>query len=127
LVTTELAVLFPIIVVILLSAMQLGLWAYANSAAQAAADHGAEVAATYPQGSAVEDGRVSALNFVHRSGLMRSASAEVVALEGASPAVTVTVRAEFASLFGLLDVRASSTVPFEQLEPDSGAAGVPAP
>lgn len=126
-VTTELAVLFPIIVVILLAAMQLGLWAYANSTAQAAADHGAEVAATYPQGSGVEDGRVSALDFVHRSGLMRTATAEVATLEGVRPSVTVTIRAEFASLFGLLDVRASSTVPFEQLEPDAAAIGAAAP
>lgn len=119
--------LFPIVIIVILATVQLGLWAYANSAAQAAADHGAEVAATYPRGSAIEDGRNSALDFVHRSGLMRSARVEAISTDGARPAVTITIRAEFASVFGLLDVQASSTVPFEQLEPDEVVADAGGP
>lgn len=108
--TTELAILFPIVMAVVLSIMHVALWSHANAVAQAAAEHGAEVAAAF--GADPDEGRVAAEEFVERAGQVGDAIA-VVSMRAAD--VTVTVSGTYPSIFGRLEVSASSTLVIERI------------
>lgn len=112
LVTTELAVLFPVLILVVLGMVQLALSAHANAVAQAAAEHGAEAAASF--GGSADDGEVAAQDFLVLAGQIDDPQIEVFR-DTASAAVIV--RGSYPSVFGRLEVAASASVPVERVVP----------
>lgn len=112
LVTTELALLFPIVVIVVLLIVQVALWSHANAVAQAAAEHGAEVAAAF--GATADDGRTAATGFLDQAGQIDDAVVQAQRVDGQA---SVTVRGTFPSVFGRLDVAATTTIVVEQVVP----------
>lgn len=96
--------------IVVLLIVHVTLWAHANAVAQAAAEHGADVAAAF--GADPDEGRVAAERFVDLAGQVDGAVAVVAP---SATDVTVTVTGTFPSVFGRLDVRASSTVVLERV------------
>lgn len=92
--------------------VQLALSAHANAVAQAAADHGAEAAASY--GASDLDGKAAAQDFLVLAGQIDDPLVEVVRT---SSSAAVVVRGTYPSVFGRLDVAASASVPIEQAIP----------
>lgn len=112
LVTTELALLFPIVVLVVLFIVQAALWSHANAVAQAAAEHGAEVAAAF--GASADDGREAATGFLAQAGQINDPVVQAVRVDGQA---SVTVRGTFPSVFGRLDVAATTTIVVERVAP----------
>ncbi|MEM7093974.1 MAG: TadE family protein [Actinomycetota bacterium] len=110
LVTTELAILFPLVIAVVLVALQLTLWAHARAVAQGAAEHGAEVAAAFDGSS--EDGQRAAEDYLALAGQVDEAS---VRAERGPDSATVTVVGTYPSLFGRLTISATTSVPIERL------------
>ena len=97
-------------VAVVLGIVQVTLWAHANAVAQAAADHGAEVAAALDGTEAA--GEEAAEAFIDSAGLVRDGDA--VANRGTEQ-VTVVVTGSYPSVFGVLQVRASSQLVVERV------------
>jgi Flp pilus assembly protein TadG len=110
--TTELALLFPVVIAIVLGIVQAALWAHANAVAQAAAEYGAEIAAAYD--SDEQAGETAALEFLGQANAIRDGRAQAV-IDTTSQRVTVIVTASYPSVFGSLGVSASSTTVLERL------------
>lgn len=106
------ALLFPILLAIVIGIVQTALWAHATSVAQAAADYGAEIAAAYD--SDAPAGEQAALTFLSQASAVRNGSASA-AIDTATDQVTVTVNAQYPSVFGLLGIEATATTVRERL------------
>jgi len=107
------AVLFPIVIAIVLALVQATLWAHAGAIAQAAADHGVEVASTL--GSSDEAGVDAAQDFVANAGLVRDVSV-LVSAESDSSVVALTVTGSYPTIFGRLSISASAATVREQVD-----------
>lgn len=104
--------LFPVVIAVVLGLVQAALWAHAGAIAQAAADHGVEVAST--AGSTDAAGIDAAQDFVANAGMVRDVSVSVSS--GAdSDLVSMTVSGSYPSVFGSLSVSASSSTVRERL------------
>lgn len=110
LVTTELAVLFPVVMVVVLLIVHTAMWAHANAVAQAAAEHGADVAAAF--GAEPDDGRLAAERFLEVAGQVGGA---IVIVTPSRTEVKVRVIGTYPGVFGRLEVRASSTSVIERV------------
>lgn len=104
--------LFPVLLAIVLGITQTALWAHANAVAQAAAEHGAEVAAAHDSNEAA--GELAAETFLAQARAVRDGDA-VAVIDTASSRVTVTVTATYPSVFGALGVSATTTTVLERL------------
>ena len=102
--------LFPIVMVVVLLIVHVTLWAHANAVAQAAAEHGADIAAAF--GAEPDAGRIAAERFVDLAGQVDDAVAVVVP---SADDVTVIVTGTYPRVFGRLDVQASSTTVLERI------------
>lgn len=106
------AILFPIVIAVVLGIVQAALWAHAGAIAQAAADHGVEVAALL--GSDDATGIAAAQGFVSSAGGLGN-----VAVTASNPAgselVEMTVSGTYPSVFGRLSVTATATTTRERL------------
>lgn len=104
--------LFPIVIAVVLGIVQAALWAHAGAIAQAAADHGVEVASLL--GSDDETGVAAAQDFLRNAGGLHD-----VVVSAANPAgselVEMTVRGSYPSVFGSLSVTATATTVRERL------------
>ena len=108
--TTELAVLFPVVMVVVMLTVHVALWAHANAVAQAAAEHGAEIAAAF--GADPDEGRRAAARFIDLAGQVDDA----IAVVNTGPEnVTVTVTGTYPSVFGRLTVEARTTLVRERI------------
>lgn len=92
--------------------MQGALWAHAGAIAQAAADHGVEVAASL--GADDSDGIAAAEDFAQNAGTLRS-----VSVSAENPAdselVQLTITGSYPTVFGSLWVTATATTVRERL------------
>ena len=113
--TTEIAVLFPIVIAVVLAVVQGALWAHAGAVAQAAADHGVEVAASL--GSDDATGIAAAQDFVNNAGTLTSVLVTANNSSG-SEFVQMTVIGSYPTVFGSLSISATSTTVRERV-PDS--------
>ena len=104
--------LFPVLILVVLGMFQLALSAHANAVAQAAAERGAEAAASF--GASEADGRVAAQDFLVLAGQIDDPRVDVVLTPAAAG---VVVRGTYPSVFGRLDVAASASVPVERVAP----------
>lgn len=106
------AILFPVAVAMVLIIVQGALWAHAGAVAQAAADHGVEVAAAI--GSDDATGIAAAEDFVNNAGALSS-----VVVTTSSPAdsdlVEMTVRGSYPTVFGSFSVTATATTVRERV------------
>ncbi len=95
-----------------LAIVQAALWAHAGAVAQAAADHGVEVAALL--GSDDAAGAAAAHDFARNAGTLNGV---VVAADNApgSELVVMTVTGSYPSVFGSLSVSATATTVRERL------------
>ena len=93
-----------------LGIVQVTLWAHANAVAQAAADHGAEVAAALD--GTEQAGEEAAKAFMDSAGLVRAGAADA---DRGLDRVTVAVTGSYPSVFGVLQVRASSQLVVERV------------
>jgi len=103
-----------VVLAIVLALFQTALWSHAGSVAQAAADHGAEVAATF--GANEGAGINAARGFVNNAGTIR----DVVVTSSDSPSgelISVTVMGTYPSVFGSLSVSATATTVRERVTP----------
>lgn len=112
LVTTELALLFPLVVLVVLLIVQVTLWSHANAVAQAAAEHGAEVAAAF--GASADEGREAATGFLERLGQIDDPVVQAIRTDEQA---SVMVRGTYPSVFGRLDVAATTTIVVERVAP----------
>jgi len=110
--TTEVAVLFPVVLAIVLAVVQGALWAYAGAIAQGAADHGVEVAALL--GSDDDAGEAAALDFAQNAGTLSDVSVSAANAAG-SEFVTLTVVGRYPTVFGSLSISATATTIRERL------------
>jgi hypothetical protein len=101
-----------VLILAVLGMVQLALSAHANAVAQAAADHGAEAAASL--GAGPEDGQSAAQDFLQLAGQIDEPSIEV---ERTPVRASVIVRGTYPSVFGRLEVAASASVPVERVVP----------
>jgi len=110
--TTELAILFPVVIAVVLGIVQVALWAHAGAVAQAAADHGAEVAAAF--GSSDAAGMAAAQDFAMNAGTITNVAVSANN-PSASELVAVTVSGSYPTVFGTKQVSATSTTVRERL------------
>lgn len=89
--TTEFALLFPVVLVLLLGGPQLGMWYFARQAAEAAAQTGARAAST--AGAPEHAGSTAAEDYLATVGTGTMTSHSVLESRDAAT-VTITVRAE---------------------------------
>ena len=113
--TTEIAILFPIVIAVVLAVVQGALWAHAGAVAQAAADHGVEVAASL--GSDDATGIAAAQDFVNNAGTLTSVLVTANNSSG-SEFVQMTVIGSYPTVFGSLSISATSVTVRERV-PDS--------
>jgi len=106
--------LFPIALFVIVAIFQTALWAHAGAVAQAAADHGAEVAASF--GSDDAAGAAAAVDLASKAGVIGNVVVQS-ANPPASELVTVTVSGTYPSLIGQRDVRATATTVRERAGP----------
>lgn len=118
-VTLEVAILGPALLLLVFSAVQVGLWAYARNLALAAAQEGARAGAAH--GAARGDGVARAWSFVADAAGDSLTNVEVGS-EGSGPAtVRIEVRGRSLSVLpGLpgISVRQSAQVPRERFTSD---------
>lgn len=107
--------LFPLIIAVVLAIVQGALWAHAGAIAQAAADHGVEVAAAL--GSSNEAGEAAAVDFADNAGTIGDVGADAPNASD-SELVVMTVRGTYPTVFGTRTVSATATTVRERL-PDS--------
>lgn len=88
----------------MLAVVQSALWAHANAVAQAAADHGAEIASSF--GSTEAEGELAAQNFLAEAGAVRDA--EVDAVFVSANRVEVRVTGTYPTVFGSLTVESTA-------------------
>ena len=110
--TTEVAVLFPVALAVVLAIVHGALWAHAGAVAQAAADHGAEVAATI--GSDDAQGIAAAEGFAANAGTLTDVVV-TAANDPESARIVLTVTGRYPTLFGSLSVTAQATTVREAL------------
>lgn len=110
--TTEVAILFPLIIAVVLAIVQGALWAHAGAIAQAAADHGVEVAAAL--GSSDDAGEAAALDFAGNAGTIQDIAADA-SNAADSELVEMTVRGTYPTVFGTRTVSATSITVRERL------------
>lgn len=110
--TTEIAVLFPIVIAMVLGIVQAAMWAHAGAVAQAAADHGVEVAALL--GSDDSTGVAAAQDFVRNAGTLRDVSVSA-SNPPDSELVSMTITGSYPSVFGSMSVSATATTVRERL------------
>jgi Flp pilus assembly protein TadG len=105
-------ILFPVLLAVVLGIVQAALWAHAGAVAQAAADHGVEVAALL--GSDDAAGIAAAEDFVVNAGAL---SQVVVSASNAddSQLVEMHVTGSYPTVFGSLSVTATATTVRERL------------
>jgi hypothetical protein len=105
-------ILFPVFIAVVLAIVQGALWAHAGAIAQAAAEHGVEVAATV--GAADDDGVAAAQDFTANAGTLQSVV--VLAANAAdSELVQMTVTGRYPTVFGSLTVTATATTVRERV------------
>ena len=104
--------LFPIVIAVVLAIVQGALWAHAGAIAQAAADHGVEVAASL--GSTDSAGIAAAEDFVANAGMIRDVRVTATNLDN-SAFVEMTVSGSFPSVFGMWSVSATALTVREQV------------
>lgn len=92
--------------------MQGALWAHAGAIAQAAADHGVEVAAAV--GSSNAAGEAAALDFAGNAGTIANVGAEAPNAPN-SELVVMTVSGTYPTVFGTRTVTATATTVRERL------------
>ena len=109
-ISIEYALIFPTIIFVLLSLLQLTLWLFADRTAQAAAEHGAESAAA--SGGSEEFGDEAATQAFRQLPGLRDGDSETSVNGGV---VTVVVTGKPLEVFPIgLAVRAEATAPIEQ-------------
>ena len=99
--------------VVLVVMVQVALWAHANSVAQAAAEHGAEVASAFRATEA--EGEQAAEGFLANASHMSNVDVDVQ--RSAAGVVTVQVRAESPGVFGPLAINATTSLVVERVGP----------
>lgn len=104
--------MFPLIITVVLAVVQGALWAHAGAIAQAAADHGVEVAAAL--GSSDAAGEAAALDFAGNAGTIRNVGVEVANDDG-SEFVEMTVNGTYPTVFGMRTVTATAVTVRERL------------
>ncbi|CAN5780155.1 hypothetical protein BH24ACT2_BH24ACT2_17010 [soil metagenome] len=104
---TELAVLMPVVIVMLLTPVQVGLWWHARQVADAAVEEALDVAQV--EGATDAEGEVAALGLLGQAGNLRE--------------VAVTVRRDASDVFVEVTGRAPQVVPFIDWGVTSRAAG----
>jgi Flp pilus assembly protein TadG len=110
--TTEVVILFPVLIAVVLGIVQAALWAHAGAVAQAAADHGVEVAALL--GSDDAAGVAAAHDFVVNAGTLTDVAVSASNVDG-SQFVEMSVTGSYPTVFGSLSVTASATTVRERL------------
>jgi Flp pilus assembly protein TadG len=113
--SSELAILVPALLFMLMLVVQFGLWSHAKQMAEAAAAEAVDAAQT-PTGTA-EDGRQAALTTLAAAGNLRSVEVEV---DRTAELVTVTVRGAAPQLVPGFSwgVTARSAAPVERFIPE---------
>lgn len=111
-VTIEMVVLFPVLVLLLLSALQFATWYQARTVAIAAAELAARSSATLE--STLPGGLAAANRFIHQAGSLKAAE---VSGSRTATTTTFTVRGEAIRLIPGVDLRVSqtATLPVERL------------
>ena len=104
--------LFPIVIAVVLAIVQAALWAHAGAIAQAAADHGVEVAASF--GSSDAAGIAAAEGFVANAGMVRDVRVTATNPPN-SDVVEMTVAGSYPSVFGMWTVSATALTVREQV------------
>lgn len=111
-VTSEVVILFPVALALILGIVQGALWAHAGAVAQAAADHGAEAAALL--GGSDEAGVAAAQDFMQNAGAFSG-----VTVTANNPIdsdfVELRVSGSYPTVFGRLSISASATTVRERL------------
>lgn len=117
--TTEVVLLVPVLLFLVMVVIQFGLWYHAQHVAQAAADEGARAARG--EGATQADGVVRANDFLDQAASPLISDRDVVATRTVDVA-TVTVSGHVAAVIPgfSLTVQASATDPVEQFRPDNG-------
>jgi len=110
-VATELAVLFPIILFLILLMTQAIFWVHAKSVARTAADVAAEEAALITHVGDEQSAATTAANNVLGSTQSLNNPAIVVTINGAN--VTVTISGKSTSVLGSWGIEESVTIPLE--------------
>lgn len=110
--TTELAILFPVLLIGLLLTAQATLWGHSRALARSAADYAADVGASVQSAGMEEAAAAGAAQaFLAAAGDLSAARVEVTVT---SETVTVIVRGQSADLIGAWGVTAEATVPLER-------------
>jgi len=104
--TTEVAIIFPVIIGVMLIVVQGALWAHAGAVAQAAADHGAEVASLI--GSTDVAAELAAEDFASNSDIIGDVDAIANNAAG-SEFVQVTVTGNYPTIFGVRTISVTAT------------------
>jgi len=107
-----LAILFPVVLAIVLAMFQTALWAHAGSVAQAAAEHGADVAATF--GADDAQGTEAAHDYAANAGTIRDVAVTASNAPN-SELVSVTVTGTYPSVFGSLSISSTATAVRERV------------
>lgn len=110
--TTELAFLAPLLLFVIVGIAQAALWAHANSAAQAAADFGAEVASAYD--ATPRQGQDAAAEFLDQIGNVNNINVEPITFSADGTRLTIVVTGDVPGVVGSLSVRAVSTAVVER-------------
>lgn len=113
---TELVIVFPVAMLIILLLLQTALWFLARSIASDAAQDGARAAAVVG-GSASAAKTAATVDLSQLAGPMLSGASVFAARNGESAAVTVTGRAESILPGWSLSVSATATEPIEEFHP----------
>ena len=99
-------------ITVILAVVQGALWAHAGAIAQAAADHGVEVAAAL--GSSDDAGEAAALDFASNAGTIGDVGVDI-ANAADSELVVMTVRGTYPTVFGTKTVTATAVTVRERL------------
>ncbi len=111
--TTEVVILFPVLIAVVLGIVpEAALWAHAGAVAQAAADHGVEVAALL--GSDDATGIAAAQDFVVNAGTLSDVVVSASNADG-SQFVEMRVTGSYPTVFGSLSVTATAATVRERL------------
>ena len=112
-VATELAVLFPILLFLMLLLAQIVFWSHAKNVARTAADVAAEAASLITEQGSEEDAATDAANaLLGAAGGLDNPSIVVVV---AAQTVTVTIRGGSLSVVGSWGIEESVTIPLERI------------
>ena len=114
--STELAVLMPVLILLVLLPVQVGLWWHAKQAAETAAEEAVDAAKI--AGATTDDGRAGAAAILDHSGNLHNVT---VTVNRSANTVTVDVRGDLGfSLFpGGWGVSAHAEAPIERFVPET--------